>query len=91
VPITTLITSYEALRRVALGCSRPDDSPSLGFTVVLRHGLATWLRAWAMCPPPTAPPAPAAVPLDAVPSLVHRELAQVWAHMALLQQEAAWS
>jgi hypothetical protein len=87
--MTTLITSYETLRRVALGCSGPDDRPSLGFTVVLRHGLAAWLGAWAMCPPPTAP-APAVVPLDAVPSLVHRELAQVWAHMALLQQEGAW-
>src|SRR6266849_2836784 len=31
----TLVASYEALRRVALGRSGPDDGPSLGFTVLL--------------------------------------------------------
>jgi len=29
--------------------------------------------------------------MPAVLSLVHQELAQVWAHIVLLQQEVAWS
>lgn len=88
-PTATLVASYEALRRVALGRSGPDDGPSLGFTVLLRQGMAAWLRAWAMCPPPAAPvPRPAQSP--AIPDLVYIELAQMWAHMALSHQEAAW-
>jgi hypothetical protein len=83
------VASYEALRRVALGRSGPDDGPSLGFTVLLRQGMAAWLRAWAMCPHPAAlVPRPAQSP--AIPHLVHIELAQMWAHMALSHQEAAW-
>jgi hypothetical protein len=42
-----------------------------------------------MCSRPTVAD-PAAVPLSAIPSLVHHELAQVWAHIVLLHQEAAW-
>ena len=89
VPIPTVVTSYETLRRVALGLSAPNDGPSLGFTLLLREGMAAWLRAWAMCPSPTVPE-PAAVPLAGMPSLVHHELAQVWAHIVLLHQEVAW-
>jgi hypothetical protein len=85
----TLAASYEALRRVALGRSGPDDGPSLGFTVLLHQGMAAWLRAWAPCPPPPTL-TPYGLPLIAIPSLVHTELAHVWAHMALSHQEAAW-
>jgi hypothetical protein len=90
VPITVLVTSYEALRRVALGHSGPDDGPSLGFTLLLRQGMTAWLRAWALGAR-AAEPEPAAVSDVAIPPLVHRELAQVWAHMVLLQQEVAWT
>ena len=83
----TLVTSYDILRQVALGRSGPDDGPRLGFTVLLRHGMAAWLRAWAACP---APRTPSAVPPMAIPTLVHTELAQVWVHMALAHPEAAW-
>jgi hypothetical protein len=83
------VASYEALRRVALGRSGPDDGPSLGFTVLLRQGMAAWVRAWAQCPPPP-PLTPHVLPLIAIPSIVHTELAHVWAHMALSHQEAAW-
>ena len=85
-----VVTSYETLRRVALGHSAPADGPSLGFTLLLRQGMAAWLRAWALCPRPTVP-APAAVPLATMPVLVHHELAQVWAHIVLLHQEAVWT
>jgi hypothetical protein len=93
VPIATVLTSYETLRRVALGAPAPQDGPSLGFTLLLRQGMAAWLNAWAFCPSPTVVTvrAPAAVPLTAVPSLVQHELAQVWAHIVLLQQEEAWT
>ena len=87
--LPVLVTSYETLRRVALGHSAPTDGPSLGFTLLHRQGMAAWLCAWATCPPPTVLE-PATVPVTAIPSIVHRELAQVWAHIVLLQQEVAW-
>jgi hypothetical protein len=85
----TLVASYDLLRRVALGRRGPDDGPSLGFTVLLRQGMAAWLRAWAQCPSPPAL-TPHVSPLIAIPSILHTELAHVWAHMALAHQEAAW-
>ena len=89
VPITVLVASYETLRRVALGRGGPDDDPSLGLAIVLRQGLAAWLRAWAMCPPrPVSVPRAAQAPR--IPPILHTELARVWAHMALAHQEAAW-
>jgi hypothetical protein len=90
VSIPVVVTSYETLRRVALGDSAPNDGPSLGFTLLLRQGMAAWLRAWALCAHPTVPE-PAAVPRSAMPALVHHELAHVWAHIVLLHQEAAWT
>jgi hypothetical protein len=42
-----------------------------------------------MCPGPADPVARPAPPLG-IPPLVHTELAQLWAHMALSHQEAAW-
>jgi hypothetical protein len=88
-PTAVLVTSYEALRRVALGQSGPNDGPSLGFTVLLGQGMTAWIHAWAMCPRPQVPES-STVPLAAIPSLVHREMAHVWAHIVLLHQEAAW-
>lgn len=83
------MASYEALRRMALGQRGPDDRPSLGLAILLRQGMAAWLRAWAMCPPPSDP-APRTAQPRAIPPIVHTELAQLWAHMALSHQEAAW-
>jgi hypothetical protein len=42
-----------------------------------------------MCPRPADP---GTVPTSslAIPSGIHTELAQLWAHMALAHQEAAW-
>jgi hypothetical protein len=86
---TVLVTSYEALRRVALAQSGPNEEPSLGFTVLLRQGMTAWIQAWAMCPRPAAPES-STVPPAAIPSLIHRELAHVWAHIVLLHREAPW-
>jgi hypothetical protein len=77
------------LRRVALGRRGADDGPSLGFTVLLRQGMVAWLRAWALCAAPADPVAGPA-PTLGIPPLVHTELAQLWAHMALTHQEAGW-
>ena len=84
------MASYEALRRMALGQRGPADGPSLGLAILRRQGVAAWLRAWAMCPRPADPVAHIAPPLGIIPLLVHTELAQLWAHMALAHQEAAW-
>jgi len=85
------VTSYETLRRAALGRSGPTDGPSLGFTMLLRQGMTAWLRAWATCPRPAGPAsASATIPLSAIPPVVHREMAQVWAQMVLGHQEVAW-
>ena len=85
----TLVASYEALRRIALGQRGPDGGPSLGLAILLRQGVAAWLRAWARCPSLADPVARRAPPLE-MPALVHTELVQLWAHMALSHQEAAW-
>lgn len=77
------------MRWIARGQRGPDDGPSLGLAILLRQGVTAWLRAWAMCPPP-ADPAPRLAQPRAIPPLVHTELAQLWAHMALSHQEAAW-
>jgi hypothetical protein len=90
VPIVTLIASYEALRRVVLGRGGPDEGPSLGFAVLLRHGMTAWLHAWALCPRPAAPTPRTGQPPD-IPPVVHSELAQVWAQMALAHQETVWT
>ncbi len=83
------MASYEAVRRMALGQRRPDDGPSLGLAILLRQGMAAWLRAWALCPRPADPVARPGPPLE-IPLLIHTELAQLWAHLALSHQEAAW-
>jgi hypothetical protein len=88
MPPLVLATSYETLRRVALGHWAPHDGPYLGFTLLLRRGMTAWLGAWAMYPPPTVPE-PVAAPVTMIPSVVHHELAQVWAHIVLLHPEVA--
>jgi hypothetical protein len=85
----TLVASYEALRQTALAPRGPHEGPSLGLAILLRQGVTAWLRAWATCPRPSAPVARPASPL-VIPSLIHTELAQLWAHMALVHQEATW-
>lgn len=83
------MASYEALRRLALGQCAADDGPSLGLAILRRQGMVAWLRAWAICPRPADPVARTASSLE-IPPLIHTELVQLWAHMALSHQEAAW-
>jgi hypothetical protein len=83
------VASYEALRRLALGPRGADDGPRLGLAILQRHGVAAWLAAWARCPYPAEPLAPAAAPLG-IPTFIHTELVQLWAQMALAHPEATW-
>lgn len=83
------MASYEAVRRLALGQGAADDGPSLGLAILRRHGMVAWLRAWAICPRPADPVARTASSLE-IPPLIHTELVQLWAHMALSHQEVAW-
>lgn len=83
------MASYEALRRLAVEQRGSDEGPGLGLAILLREGVAAWLQAWARCPRPPKPITPAGAPLG-LPSFIHTELAQLWAHMALSHQEAAW-
>jgi hypothetical protein len=83
------VASYEALRLTALGQRGPHDGPSLGLAILRRQGVAAWLHAWALCPRPSDPMTPSAPPLG-IPSFIHTELAQLWAHMVLVHQEATW-
>ena len=77
-----------SIARIARVQRRPDGGPSsVGDPAPSRRG--GLLRAWARCPSPTdtgGPPRTA--PRD--PALVHTELVQLWAHMALSHQEVAW-
>jgi hypothetical protein len=44
---------YEELRKEAL--ADQGAGAGLGLALLLRKGLAAWLRAWAQCAPPPAP------------------------------------
>src|SRR5262249_13138357 len=70
----TVVSSYELLRRVALGHSGPTDGPSLGFTLLLRQGLTAWLRAWTTCPRVAAPAPSTTVAFTEIPSVIQHEL-----------------
>ncbi|MEP7309645.1 MAG: hypothetical protein ABJA98_29405 [Acidobacteriota bacterium] len=83
------MASYEALRRTALNPHRHPDGPSLELAILRRQGVAAWLDAWALCPRPSDPMTSSAPSLG-IPSFIHAELAQLWAHMALVHQEATW-
>jgi hypothetical protein len=83
------VASYEALRRLALGQRGGDEGPRLGLAILVRHGVAAWLDAWARCPRPAEPAAPSTPPRG-IPSFIHTELAQLWAQMALSHPEATW-
>jgi hypothetical protein len=84
------VSSYEHLRRVALGHSGLHDGSSLGFTLLLRQGLTAWLQAWTTCPRVAAPASSTTVALTEIPSVVQREMVQVWAQMVRRHQEVAW-
>jgi hypothetical protein len=57
--------------------------------LLIREGVAAWLRAWAICPRPADPATRTASSRD-IPPLLHTELVRLWAHMALAHQEVAW-
>lgn len=74
---------YEELRKEALA----DQGAGLGLALLLRKGLAAWLRAWAQCAPPPAPvPGSPREPFLPPP---RNEAVRILAAMALSQLQEA--
>jgi len=74
---------YEALRQLAVGGRQILESDPLGLVVLLRQGIAGWMRSWSELTP-TAPPQSAPVQRGTVvASGWQRELTQVLAAMSL--------
>jgi hypothetical protein len=71
---------YEALRQLAVGRGLLGADP-LGLVLLLRQGVAGWMRGWADPPPrPLAPPLAPALP--ATPQW-QRQLTELLAQMSL--------
>jgi hypothetical protein len=81
-PLDGARQDYEALRRYALdGGAGPRG---LGVALLMRHGMAVWIRAWSACtgPPPAARPRADDATL-VMPDDVRREVTQLLVTMAL--------
>jgi hypothetical protein len=70
---------YETLRRAALG-SATAVANARGLALLMRHGMAAWMRAWRRCAAPTRLPERGA--RGAAPA-VRPEMVAVLAEMAL--------
>jgi hypothetical protein len=79
-PREAMVSAYERLRG---GCleARPRLGGELGLSVLLRHGMLAWTRAWA---PPLETQPPAAVRLDTarLPCALHEDIIAVMVAMA---------
>ena len=74
---------YEALRQLAVGGRQILESDPLGLVVLLRQGIAGWMRSWSELAH-TAPPQSAPVQLGALAaSGWQHQLTQVLAEMSL--------
>ncbi len=74
---------YEALRQLAIGGRQILESDPLGLVLLLRQGVAGWMRGWSEPTPMTTLPS-ASVPLPAASaSGWQQQLTQVLAEMSL--------
>ena len=74
-------TGYESLRRAVI---EGGGARELGFALVIRQGMAGWIRAWSACPVPArAAAAPTRGPGITVPAGVRREVTHLLVTMAL--------
>jgi len=74
---------YEALRQLAIGGRQILESDPLGLVLLLREGVAGWMRGWSE-PAPTPPlPSASMPPLAASTSAWQQQLTQVLAEMSL--------
>jgi len=79
-PREAVVSAYERLRGGCLEAS-PRLGGELGLSVLLRHGMLAWTRAWA---PPRATQPPAAVRLDAARlPCAHEDIIAVMVAMAI--------
>ena len=74
---------YESLRQHFLGEQRRFETAPLGLLLVIREGLAAWLRAWRQEPPTSSVRSPAAAAL-AIPAGWQREFTFLLAHLTSL-------
>ena len=82
-PATVWKQRYEALRQLAVGGRQILESDPLGLVLLLRQGIAGWMRGWPELTH-TPPPQPARVRLPAVSaSGWQHQLTQVLAEMSL--------
>jgi len=74
---------YEALRQLAIGGRQILESDPLGLVLLLRQGVAGWMRRWAeltsAAPPPSASGQPPVIPATGW----QQQLTQVLAEMSL--------
>ena len=79
---TGATAGYESLRRAVL--EGGGGERELGFALLIRRGMAGWIRAWSACPVPACP---AAGPMRgtgiAVPAGVRGEVTHLLVTMAL--------
>ena len=75
---------YEGLRSQVL--ARPDTRSSYGLALFIRHGLVSWMAAWATFAAPAVKPPPQAA-VDTLPVDLHAELAATLATMALQSRQ----
>jgi hypothetical protein len=74
---------YEALRQLVVGGQHLFESDPLGLVLLLRHGVAGWMRSWPESVPTAPPqPAPARLPVVSTKGWQHH-LTQVLAEMSL--------
>jgi hypothetical protein len=74
---------YEALRQLAVGGRQILESDPLGLVLLLRQGIAGWMRRWSeLTPTAPLPSAPVQTPTASAGSWQH-QLTQVLAEMSL--------
>ena len=74
---------YESLRQHFLGEQRRFETAPLGLFLVIREGLAAWMRAWRQEPPSSSVRSPEAAAFSMSPGW-QRELTFLLAHLTSL-------
>ncbi|MFN0128004.1 MAG: hypothetical protein ACKV19_15090 [Verrucomicrobiales bacterium] len=83
---------YEALRREALAPQPLLPATPLGLCLLMRHGVAEWMRRWLLGPPALSSPAFAGQPAPAVPMMEERDqLALLLAQVAMRHLQTSFT
>jgi hypothetical protein len=82
-PATVWKQRYEALRQLAIGGRQILQSDPLGLVLLLREGVAGWMRSWSELTPTTPFQSASVQPPVASTSGWQQQLTQVLAEMSL--------